>query len=381
MRAALGLARRGLGTTWPNPSVGCVVLAADGRVVGRGRTAEGGRPHAETRALAMAGGAARGGCAYVTLEPCSHVGQTPPCADALVAAGVARVVVGCGDPDARVSGRGVARLRAAGVEVAEGVLEDEARAVAAGFLSRVERGRPVVTLKLASSLDGRIATRSGDSRWITGAEARRAGHGLRASHDAVMCGVGTVLADDPELTCRLAGARERALVRVVLDSSLRTPAGARLVATAGESPSWVLHRAGADPGRVAAMRAAGVRTVEVADAAGSRGADAIGDGSGREGAARVDLAAALQALGALGLTRVLVEGGGRLAAGLLRAGLVDRVAWFHAPGVVGGDGVAAVAGMGLERIEDMARFVAVARRSVGGDVLTELVPVGIGRAA
>ena len=386
MRVALGLARRGLGTTWPNPSVGCVVLAADGRVVGRGWTAEGGRPHAETRALAMAGEGARGGCAYVTLEPCSHFGATPPCADALVAAGVARVVVGCGDPDARVSGRGVARLRAAGVEVAEGVLCDEARAVAAGFLSRVERGRPVVTLKLASSLDGRIATRSGDSRWITGAEARRAGHGLRASHDAVMCGVGTVLADDPELTCRLAGARGRALVRVGVDSSLRTTVGARLVATAGESPSWVLYRAGADPGRVAAMRAAGVMTVEVADGAGSRVGDAVGggpggDGPGGEDAARVDLAAALQALGGLGLTRVLVEGGGRLAAGLLRAGLVDAVAWFHAPGVVGGDGVAAVAGMRLERIEGMARFVAVRSRFVGGDMLTELVPVGIGRTA
>ena len=409
MRAALGLARRGLGTTWPNPSVGCVVLGADGRVVGRGWTAEGGRPHAEARALAMAGEAARGGCATVTLEPCSHVGRTPPCADALVAAGIARVVVGCGDPDARVSGRGVARLRAAGVEVVEGVLEGEAREVAAGFLSRVERGRPVVTLKLASSLDGRIATRTGDSRWITGAEARRAGHGLRASHDAVMCGVGTVLADDPALTCRLAGARERALVRVVVDSSLRTPAGARLVATAGESPTWLLHRGiSGRPGpgtealaaRTAALRAAGAVLIEVADDARARGADRGGGDPGAddvgacnlgggdpgvrdpdgEAAARVDLAAGLRALGGLGLTRVLVEGGGRLAAGLLRAGLVDRVAWFHAPGVIGGDGVAAVAGMGLERIEGMARFVAVSRRVVGQDVLTELA-AGMGGSA
>ncbi len=370
MRVALALARRGLGTTWPNPSVGCVVVGADGRVVGRGVTGEGGRPHAETVALAAAGGAARRGCAYVTLEPCSHFGVTPPCADALVAAGVARVVVGCGDPDPRVSGRGVARLRAAGVEVVSGVLAGEARAVAAGFLSRVERGRPVVTLKLASSLDGRIATRTGDSRWITGAAARRAGHALRASHDAVMCGVGTVLADDPELTCRLEGARARAVVRVVADSALRTPAGARVVATAGEAPTWVLHRAGAGTGegagRAAALRAAGVVLVAVADAGGA----------GADGAAgRVDLAGGLRALGGMGLTRVLVEGGGRLAAGLLRAGLVDGVAWFHAPGVVGGDGIAAVAGLGLERIAGMARFVAVASRFVGVDVLTELVPV------
>ncbi len=386
MRAALALARRGLGVTWPNPSVGCVVVGADGRVVGRGVTGEGGRPHAEALALAAAGGAARAGCAYVTLEPCSHFGVTPPCADALVAAGVARVVVGCGDPDARVSGRGVARLRAAGVEVVSGVLAGEARAVAAGFLSRVERGRPVVTLKLASSLDGRIATRAGDSRWITGAEARRAGHALRASHDAVMCGVGTVLADDPALTCRLEGARARAVVRVVADSALRTPAGARLVATAGESPTWVLHRARADGGvgrdgeglatRAAALRAAGVVLVAVADAGGA-GVDgaADGDGPGDEVAGRVDLAAGLRALGGMGLTRVLVEGGGRLAAGLLRAGLVDRVAWFHAPGVVGGDGVAAVAAMGLERIAGMARFVPAASRFVGVDVLTELVAV------
>ncbi len=366
MRAALALARRGLGVTWPNPSVGCVVLGADGRVVGRGRTADGGRPHAEAVALAMAGAGARSGSAFVTLEPCSHVGGTPPCADALVAAGVVRVVVGCGDPDPRVSGRGVARLRAAGVEVVEGVLAGEAREVAAGFLSRVERGRPAVTLKLASSLDGRIATRTGDSRWITGAQARREGHALRASHDAVMCGVGTVLADDPALTCRLAGARERAIVRVVVDSALRTPAGARLVATAGEAPTWVLCRAGAEDGAGAeALRAAGVVLVGVEDA-------------GDEG--RVDLAGGLRALGAMGLTRVLVEGGGRLAAGLLRAGLVDRVAWFHAPGVVGGDGVAAVAGMGLERIAGMARFAAVSRRVAGADWLTEMVPSGAGEA-
>jgi len=381
MRAALALARRGLGTTWPNPSVGCVVVAADGRVAGRGVRAEGGRPPAETRALAMAGAAARGGCAFVTLEPCSHTGKTPPCADALAAAGVARVVVGCGDPDARVSGAGVARLRAAGVEVVEGVLGDEARAVAAGFLSRVERGRPVVTLKLASSLDGRIATRTGDSRWITGAAARRAGHALRASHDAVMCGVGTVLADDPALTCRLAGARLRPVVRVVVDSALRTPRAARLVATAEESPTWLLHRVGADPARVAALRAAGAVPVEVADDAGTGGVDAVAGGPGGGDAARVDLATALQALGGLGLTRVLVEGGGRLAAGLLRAGLVDKVAWFHASGVIGADGIAAVAGMGLERIEGMARFVPVRSRFVGVDVLTELVPAGMGGSA
>ncbi len=371
MRAALGLARRGLGTTWPNPAVGCVVVAADGLVAGRGVTAPGGRPHAEAVALAMAGGRARGGCAYVTLEPCSHFGRTPPCADALLAAGVARVVVGCGDPDPRVGGRGVARLRAAGVEVVEGVLGDAARAVAEGFLRRVVSGRPMLTLKLASSLDGRIATAGGDSRWITGAAARRAGHGLRASHDAVMCGVGTVLADDPELTCRIEAARDWPLVRVVADGALRTPVRSRLVAGAGRDPLWLLHRRGAAEERRAALEAAGA--VPLAVAGGSAGDAGV---RGEGGSGGVDLGLALQALGARGLTRVLVEGGGRLAAGLLRAGLVDRLAWFHAPGVVGGDGLASVQGIGVAAIGAMPRFETVASRRVGCDVLTEMRRMG-----
>src|SRR5690348_487456 len=217
MRAALALARRGIGNTWPNPSVGCVVVNA-GRVVGRGVTAPGGRPHAEPAALEAAGDAARGATAYVTLEPCCHWGRTPPCTDALVAAGVARVVIATRDPDPRVDGAGVARLRAAGLDVAEGVLQAEADELAAGFRLRVRDGRPLVTLKLASTLDGRIATRGGESRWITGEAARKAAHALRGRNDAVMVGVGTVLADDPELTCRIPGYRPNPVVRVVADS-------------------------------------------------------------------------------------------------------------------------------------------------------------------
>ena len=353
MRAALALARRGLGNTWPNPAVGCV-LVRDGRVVGRGWTAPGGRPHAETVALAQAGDLARGATAYVTLEPCSHHGRTPPCADALIAAGVARAVVACGDPDPRVDGRGVAMLRAAGIEVSVGLMAEEAEALQAGFLTRVRLGRPSVTLKLASTLDGRIATRTGESQWITGPEARRAAHALRGQHDAVLAGVGTVLADDPELTCRILGYRKNPDLRVVVDSRLRTPTTARVVATAATVPTWFLHRADADAGRAKALREAGAQLIEVAGAEGG-----------------VDLAAGMQALGAAGLTRVLVEGGAQVAGGLLRAGLVDRIAWFHAPGVMGGDGWPAAQAFGTAALREMPRFRRMDSRPVGDDMLTE----------
>jgi diaminohydroxyphosphoribosylaminopyrimidine deaminase/5-amino-6-(5-phosphoribosylamino)uracil reductase len=353
MGMAAGLARRGLGSCWPNPSVGCV-LVSDGVVVGRGRTGVGGRPHAETVALAMAGEAARGATAYVTLEPCSHVGQTPPCADALVAAGVAKVVVACGDPDPRVDGRGIARLRAAGIEVETGVLAAEASETLAGFFTRVKRGRPLLTLKLASTLDGRIATRAGESQWITGLAARKTAHRLRGEHDACMVGVGTVLSDDPDLTCRIEGFAKRPMVRVVADSHARTPLLAQIVATCERNPTWVLHRDGADPARIAALTALGVRCMQV---------------GGSE--AGIDLHQAMEALGASGLTRVMVEGGAQLAGALLRAGLVDRLAWFHAPSVMGGDGYPAAAATGISALADMPRFRRVAVRPVGDDLLSE----------
>ncbi|MGI4944779.1 MAG: bifunctional diaminohydroxyphosphoribosylaminopyrimidine deaminase/5-amino-6-(5-phosphoribosylamino)uracil reductase RibD [Janthinobacterium lividum] len=352
MRAALALARRGLGATWPNPAVGCV-LVRDGRVVGRGTTAPGGRPHAETVALAMAAEAARGATAYVTLEPCSHHGHTPPCADALIAAGVSRVVVAGGDPDPRVDGAGIARLRAAGVRVQTGVLAGEADSQQAGFLLRVREGRPMVTLKLATTLDGRIATRTGESQWITGTPARRAAHALRGRHDAVMAGVGTVLADDPDLTCRIPGFRKTPQVRVVLDSTLRTPLTARLVATTADAPTWIIHGSGAESGRRQALEQAGVRLFATA-------------------APKVDLPTALRLLGGAGLTRVLAEGGAGVAASLLAAGLVDRVAWFHAPAVIGGDGLAAVQPFGVSGLDGMPRFSRTGSRVLGDDMLTEL---------
>lgn len=354
MRAALALARRGLGNTWPNPSVGCVIVR-DGRVVGRAVTAPGGRPHAEPQALAMAGAAARGATAYVTLEPCCHHGRTPPCTDALIEAGIARVVIALRDPDPRVNGEGVGRLRAAGVAVEEGVLADEAREVAEGFCAAIRLGRPMVTLKLASTLDGRIATGSGESQWITAEPARRAAHALRGRHDAVMVGVGTVMHDDPDLTCRIEGFKPVPMVRVVADSHLRTSLTARLVSTARAAPSWFLTRPGADPGRRQAVEAAGARVFEVPG-----------------GPAGIDIAAGLAALAKAGITRLLAEGGAQIAGALLRAGLVDRIAWFHAPAVMGADGWAAVQGFGVRHLADMPRFVPVASAPVGADMLTEL---------
>lgn len=354
MRAAIALARRGVGNTAPNPSVGCVIVRS-GRVVGRAVTAPGGRPHAETQALAMAGEAARGATAYVTLEPCAHWGQTPPCADALIEAGIARVVFAASDPDPRVNGAGAARLRAAGVVVEAGLLGAEAAATLAGFLSRTRLGRPSVTLKLASTLDGRIATRTGESQWITAEPARKAAHGLRGRHDAVMVGVGTVLADNPDLTCRIPGFRPNPIVRVVADSHLRTPLTARLVATARETPTWFLHRTGADAERCRALVGIGARLF------------AVGGGS-----LGVDLGMALAALGTAGINRLLVEGGGQLAAALLRDDLVDRIAWFHAPAVMGADGWPAAQAFGVEALATMPRFVRRSARPVGDDVLTLL---------
>jgi len=352
MRAALALARRGLGSAWPNPSVGCV-LVRDGRVVGRGVTAAGGRPHAERVALDMAGADARGATAYVTLEPCAHHGQTPPCADALVQAGVGRVVIASGDPDPRVNGRGIARLEAAGIAVATGLLGAEADALQQGFLTRLRLGRPMVTLKLASTLDGRIATRSGQSQWITGPQARRAAHAIRAQHDAVMVGSGTVQADNPELTCRIPGLRRGPDLRIVADTHLRTRLLSRVVASARETPTWFLHGPGADPGRMAAMQEAGARLIGV-----------------RLGEPGIDLTEALAALGAAGLTRVLVEGGAQLAGALLRAGIVDRLAWFHAPSVMGGDGLPAAAAFGTTALDAMPHFVRTEQRALGADLLT-----------
>ena len=353
MRAALALARRGLGNVLPNPAVGCVIVA-DGTVVGRGWTQPGGRPHAETEALSRAGAAAQGATAYVSLEPCAHWGRTPPCADALIAAGLRRVVVALEDPDPRVAGAGLARLRAAGIAVETGLGAAEAGEINAGFFHRVRLGRPLVTLKLATSLDGRIATASAESRWITGEPARERAHLLRATHDAILVGTGTVLRDDPQLTCRLPGLAQRSPVRVALDATLRIPPEARIIAEARQTPTWLVTLRSADRARRKALRDAGVDIVAAApDAAG-----------------HIDLAVALRRLGERGLTRLLVEGGGRLAASLLRAGLVDRLVWLHAPLLLGGDAVPAIAALGLDKLDEAPGFERLSSETVGADLLT-----------
>ncbi|MGE5477504.1 MAG: bifunctional diaminohydroxyphosphoribosylaminopyrimidine deaminase/5-amino-6-(5-phosphoribosylamino)uracil reductase RibD [Bacteroidales bacterium] len=352
MRAALGLARRGLGNVWPNPAVGCVIVK-DGRVVGRGWTQPGGRPHAETEALAMAGDAARGATAYVTLEPCSHHGKTPPCAEALIQARIARAVVAIEDCDPRVSGRGIDLLRQAGIEVKVGTCADEARELNAGFFMKLRENRPLVTLKLATTLDGRIATHSGESKWITGEAARHAAHLLRAENDVIMVGSGTVLADDPELTCRLPGLEDRSPVRVVVDGRMRLPLTSRLVASANEIPTWMLTLEGGDPERIEVYQEAGVDVIEVQEAADHT----------------VDMAAALVALAESGVTRVLVEGGAHLAAGLLRAGLVDRLVWFRAARVIGGDGLPAAVGFGVDHLGQTPRFERVDVCPLADDVM------------
>ncbi len=353
MRVALALARRGLGTVWPNPAVGCVIAAPGGEVVGRGWTQPGGRPHAETEALARAGARARGATAYVSLEPCSHTGKTPPCADALVAAGIARVVVAKTDPDPRVSGRGIARLREAGQRVDEGVCEAEAAELNAGFFLRVGAGRPLVTLKAATTLDGRIATRSGDSQWITGEVARDWAHALRASHDAVMVGIGTAIADDPSLTCRLPGMVGRSPVRIVVDGRLRLPLTSVVVRTARETPTWLVTRAHGASARVEAYAQAGVEIIEVDS----------------DTADQPPMGRILRKLGALGLTRVMVEGGSHLAAALLATGLVDRLAWFRSGGIIGGDGTPVAQSYGADKLADIRQFRRIAMRRAGEDVL------------
>ncbi len=350
MDHAAALGRRGLGHVWPNPAVGCVIVR-DGRIVGRGWTQPGGRPHGERVALAQAGAAARGATAYVTLEPCAHHGRTPPCADALIEAGIARVVTAIEDPDPRVSGRGHAMLRGAGIAVETGPGAEAARRDQAGFLSRVTRGRPLLTLKLATSLDGRIATASGESRWITGPGARRAVHGLRHSHDAVMVGGGTARADDPELTVRGFGDVAQP-VRLVAARKLDLPAGGRLAGMAGAGPLWLLHGQEADADRVADWEARGARCLALPVRSG-----------------RLDPAAILQALGGLGLTRVFCEGGGDFAAALLEAGLVDRLITFSAGVALGAEGWPALGALGIDALDAAPRFELTEARPVDGDVM------------
>jgi diaminohydroxyphosphoribosylaminopyrimidine deaminase/5-amino-6-(5-phosphoribosylamino)uracil reductase len=354
MRLALAQARRALGRTFPNPAVGAVVYRGD-RVLGRGRTRPPGGAHAEVVALAQARRrhgerALRGAAMAVTLEPCCHVGRTGPCTDAILASGLRRIFVGAVDPHPQVSGRGLRRLRRAGLDVELGVLEAACREQHRGFFSLHERGRPFVMLKLAGSLDGRIATRSGESRWITGPQARDAVHRLRARSDAVVVGSRTALADDPELTARRGGKVVHRPVRVLVDSRLRVPATARLFSGDAER-TWVLCARGAPTARRRALERRGVRLIDVP----LRGR-------------RLDLRRALRALAGAGLTQVLVEGGGELAAAMLREDLVDEIHWFVSPRLLGGDGRPALGSLGESRLARLPRLAQARVRRVGSDV-------------
>jgi len=322
MDLALALGRRGLGRTWPNPAVGAVIVK-DGVIVGRGWTQDGGRPHAEVEALRRAGEAARGATMYVTLEPCSHFGKTPPCADAIIRAGIARVVSALEDPNPQVAGAGHARLRAAGIAVEVGLGADEARRDHSGHIRRVRDGRPHVMLKLAISADGKAGAAGRRPVAITGEAAQQRVHLMRAQSDAIMVGIGTVLADDPLLTCRLPGMAKYSPVRIVLDSALRLPLGSRLVRSTRDVPVWVITGAAAPPAAKRALEDQAVTVLSV--------------DSGRS--SRPLLASALKALAARGITRLMVEGGPTLAEALIRPDLVDELILFHGDKSIGPDGI------------------------------------------
>lgn len=348
MRRAIELSRLGVGRTSPNPAVGAVVARGDA-IVGEGWHRRAGESHAEPIALANAGELTAGADIYVTLEPCCHQGRTPPCTDAIIAAGIARVFYACADPDPRCAGGGHAALEAAGLEVTGGVLAAEAARVNEAYFKHKRTGLPLVTLKLAMSLDGRIATRTGDSKWITGEASRRLVHDMRDRHDAVMVGVGTVLADDPSLTTRNIPDGRDAL-RVICDTNARTPTNARV------APGCVVACAeDAEPARVAALADAGAEVMRLS----------------RDGE-HLDLGVLIAALGARGVMSVLVEGGGTLAWGALAAGVVDKVAFFHAPVIIGGDeAVPGVGGDGFERMADALRLTEMTVERIGEDTLTQ----------
>jgi diaminohydroxyphosphoribosylaminopyrimidine deaminase/5-amino-6-(5-phosphoribosylamino)uracil reductase len=356
MQIALQLGRRGAGITSPNPCVGCIITADSpyGPVVtGRGWTARGGRPHAETMALEQAGDAARGATLYVTLEPCSHFGQTPPCSSAIIKAGIRRVVCALEDPDERVAGRGITRLREAGIEVVMGVGAEQARRDLAGHLTRITRKRPHVRLKLAISRNRKIAGCGGKQIWITGKAALAQVHAMRARHDAIMVGAGTVRADDPELTCRLPGLEGDSPLRVVVDTNLTLKTGSKLCQGAKTVPLWVLSGQNPPEDRAENLRRCGVKIIPCPQTP--------------EG--HVDLQSALGKLAEEGITSLFVEGGARLGASLLQAGLVDEADFFFSEVEIDENGVDALYGMDLEQVTNSAQFTLLSSQSVGADIL------------
>ncbi len=361
MAAALRLGRRHLGGTYPNPVVGALIVQPDiggARVVGRGWTALGGRPHAEVEALAEAGEAARGATAYVTLEPCAHDSKTPPCARELINAGIARLVTTMADPDERVSGKGLTMLKSAGIEVTSGVLGAEAAIAHGGHISRVTKGRPWITLKLAISADGMIGRRDGERMMVTGRPAFERVQAIRAEHDAIMVGIGTVEVDDPRLTIRGPSRVDRQPIRIILDTDARISPDGNLVRTAREVPLWIMVGEAADDERVAALEATELVVKRVP----------IGSGG-------LDLDAVFGKIAEEGITRVLVEGGSKMAASVVTQGLVDEILFFRAKVVVGPGGVRALAGQALSAVERSPRYRLVDDGFVGEDRLRRYLRV------
>jgi diaminohydroxyphosphoribosylaminopyrimidine deaminase / 5-amino-6-(5-phosphoribosylamino)uracil reductase len=354
MQLALTLGRRGQGRTWPNPAVGAV-LVKDGAIVGRGWTQPGGRPHSEPEALKRAGEAARGATLYVTLEPCSHFGKSPPCVDAVIASGVARVVSAIEDPNPEVAGQGHARLRAAGIVVEVGLGAAEAAYDHAGHFRRIRDKRPHVILKLAVSADDKIAAAGHKPVAITGEAAKTRVHLLRAQCDAILVGIGTVLADDPVLTCRLPGMEALSPVRVVLDRALRIPGTSRLVHSARETPLWVMTSDLSEAPAAMKLGAAGAQVIRVATTRTPPG---------------LDLSAVLHALSEKGISRLLVEGGARVASSFVSAGLVDEVWLLRGPEAVGADGIPALDALPLSALTGSPALKLRASESIGKDTLT-----------
>jgi diaminohydroxyphosphoribosylaminopyrimidine deaminase/5-amino-6-(5-phosphoribosylamino)uracil reductase len=350
MQLALSLGRRGLGRTSPNPAVGAVVVK-DGVIVGRGWTQPGGRPHAETEALKRAGKEAKGATLYVTLEPCSHQGKTPPCVEAIIRSGIARVVSALEDPNPEVAGQGYAKLRERGIAVEAGLEAEAAARQHAGHIRRMRDGRPQVLLKLAASSDGKAGLPGRKPAGITGEAARARVHQMRAESDAILVGIGTVLSDDPHLTCRLPGMMEWSPVRVILDARLRIPLATSIVGTARETPTWVFATPNASPVAEDILKAKGVEVFRV---------------DGKDG--RLDLNAVLKALAGRGITRLMVEGGPTIAAAFIKADLVDEAALFRSPNPLG-EGIDVLEGLPLTALTKSPKLKPVASEAVGGDTL------------
>ncbi len=346
MKSALSLAGRGLGRTAPNPSVGCVIVK-DGIIIARARTNDGGRPHAESTALSQAGAAAKGASLYVTLEPCAHHGQTPPCVDTIIDAGINRVIIGSKDVDPRTCGKSIQKLKDAGIEVITGILEDECNTLNAGFFSKITKNRPLVTLKMACSMDGKIALASGESQWITGTQARAHVHQIRSRHDAILVGVGTVIADNPSLTTRIDGLSHD-VVRVVLDSDLSIPLDSKLVSTASNTPLCILHNANPRKGVGNALDKMGARLHET-------------DCN--------NLVSVLELLAEQGITRLLVEGGAQIHASFLRVNICDELLIYRAPQIFGGGAKSAFADLDVDILSNSYKFEQVSVQKLGDDVL------------